>query len=125
MRLPLMPLRAAVAGAAENELRAVLIDVLAELEIDLDEHVLRPDLVLAFLGRDDVEEVMAVARERGQGAPIIAVLPFLDERLVRRAHACGATGFWPLDSSTRELRRTLQGVLLGRIARTGGLRERN
>ncbi len=108
---PVPPLRAAFAGAAENELRAVLIDVLADLAIDLDDSGIRPDLVLAFIGRNDVEEVVAAACARGQGAPVIAVLPFFDDRLARRAHACGACGFWPLDTSTRELRRTLDQAL--------------
>ena len=124
MHPPPPPLRAAFAGAAENELRAVLVDVLSELEIDLDDGDSPSDLVLAFIGRDDVEEVIAAARARGQGAPVIAVLPFLDERLVRRAHAAGATGFWPLDTSTRELRRTLLGVLRGRASRSDARRRR-
>ena len=111
MRSVRSSLRAAFAGAAENELRAVLVDVLAELAIDLDDSCRWPDLVLAFIGRDDVEEVIAAARARGKGAPVIAVLPFLDERLIRRAHATGAAGFWPLDRSTRELRRTLEEAL--------------
>ena len=117
-------LRAAYTGAAENELRAVLVDILADVDITLDDSAMWPDVVLAFIGRDDVEEVVAAARTRGRGAPVIAVLPFLDERLVRRAHATGATGFWPLDTSTRELRQTLLGVLRGRSPRTHAVRSR-
>jgi DNA-binding NarL/FixJ family response regulator len=110
-------LRAAFTGAAENELRAVLVDILADADIALDDAAVWPDVVLAFIGRDDVEEVIAAARNRGRGAPVIAVLPFLDERLVRRAHAAGATGFWPLDASTEELRRTLDAMVRGPLRR--------
>ena len=84
MRPPSPPptLRAASAGAAENELRAVLVDILADADIALDDTARWPDVVLAFIGRDPgARNVYVVSGDSGNGlahatlaAPLITAL---------------------------------------------------
>jgi hypothetical protein len=86
-------------GAADDALRALLRDVLTDQGFRVYfaprwHHA--PDLVLAAIRQWDVAGVMATARDVAGASPILAILPFSDERLVQLAREGGARTWFAL-----------------------------
>lgn len=98
--------RAVLLGTTDASLRSVLADVLGEVGVEVGGDS-TPDLVLAVVDRDDVKEVVAGARERGGGCPIIAILTLTDDRLEARAIAAGAHACCALDRPLDRLKSAL------------------
>jgi DNA-binding NarL/FixJ family response regulator len=103
----------ALLHAADASLEALLRDVLGDLGIELrgaGAPGARPDVVLALVQRgDDVLHVLESAR--ASDAPVVLLLPFADERLLRRAVQLGASGCYALGTPLEALRRLLLGLL--------------
>ncbi|XXF78322.1 DNA-binding response regulator [Myxococcaceae bacterium GXIMD 01537] len=101
--------RHAVLHAADASLEALLRDVLSDLGIEVrgaGDAGARPDVVLALVQRgDSVPRVLETAG--APRAPVVLVLPFADERLVRHAVNQGARGCYALGTPLDELRRLL------------------
>jgi hypothetical protein len=107
-------IRVVIVGTTDDSLRALLQDV---LEVELLEGAPNPELVLAVVGPRDPFRVLVAAQVAARHqAPIIAILPFDDERLSRRALVAGARFCWPLDGSLQRLR----SAFLGAIPRSTG-----
>ncbi|HEY3352754.1 MAG TPA: hypothetical protein VGQ83_05870 [Polyangia bacterium] len=87
-----------------------------------------PDLLLVAVERGHVTRRIAAARERGRGAPVIAVLRTSDGELASRALAAGAHAFVACDTPLEYLRAaalTLLGLKAARPrATTSGRRRR-
>jgi hypothetical protein len=105
--------RAVIVGESERPLVELLSDVLADIDITVQvdatsdgdaEPPVAPDMVLVVVGRDDVAGVFGRARALAAGAPVVAILPFHDERLMRRSFAFGASACYSLDSSLEKLK---------------------
>ncbi|MCU0620054.1 MAG: hypothetical protein MUC69_00970 [Gemmatimonadales bacterium] len=94
-------------GATDNGLRALLRDVFDDMGLRLHFAPLwhcSPDLVLAAVQRRDAELVLAAACEVAGAAPILAILPYSDERLVRLVRERGAHACYALDTPLAALR---------------------
>jgi hypothetical protein len=91
----------------------LLRDVLGDLGIELrlpGEACARPDVVLALVQRGD--SVLRVLETAGLSrAPVVLLLPFADERLVRLASNLGARGCYALGTPLEELRKLLKPLL--------------
>jgi hypothetical protein len=86
-------------GAVDDALRSLLRDVLSDqgLRVYLAprwHHA--PELVIAAVRQWDVAGVMAAARDVAGASPILAILPFSDERLVQLAHEGGARAWFAI-----------------------------
>lgn len=108
-------LRAVVVGQSDAFLDDLLADVLRELGVRIDIG-LKPDLVLAVVGRLDLREVLRRAVLVADGAPIVAVLPFEDPAMRREALAAGARSCFDLDQPFQTLLALLMPVLQDRAA---------
>jgi hypothetical protein len=108
---------AAVLGAEEVAVRDLLRDGLDAVGVTtLYAWPARGDVVLAFVDRGDPTEIVSLARGAARGAPVVAILPFLDDDLVRKASLAGAFACCSLARPLDELR----AVVIGAIARSGG-----
>ncbi len=105
-------------GATDDALRALLRDVLADQEIRAyfaPRWHRTPDLVLAAVRQWDVTSVMSAARAAAGAAPILVILPFSDERLVKLAIALGARAWFALDMPLSALAEAI-GAIVPRVA---------
>nr|WP_211194145.1 response regulator [Pyxidicoccus fallax] len=96
----------------DSSLGSLLTDVLGELGIALDVGdtgpTVRPDVVLAHAERGEaILPLLARARELTPEGPVIVLVPFADERLVRLALRLGARDCFALGRPLDELRRVL------------------
>src|SRR5689334_3259320 len=99
--------RTVLVGDVES-FEAVLIDVLRDLSVEVElVSIGRPDLVFAVVHEHDLGRVLQLARNAAVGAPVVAVMPFRDQRLVQRAALGGATAICSLDGPLDALRLTL------------------
>jgi len=96
----------------DASLGSLLMDVLGELGIALEQcaaaagHV---DLVLVHVERgESLQRQLQRARESSADAPVIALVPFADERLVGLALRLGARDCFALGHPLDELRRVLR-----------------
>ncbi len=102
-------LRAMLFGESDD-FRALLIDVLRDLRVELDfleQSLSRPDLVFAMVRQGDVFGVLELARRAAYGAPIVAVMSLSDPKLAQRADLGGANTICALDGPLDDLRRAL------------------
>ena len=110
--------RVALLGEADEPLRRLLEDVLRD-------GVVRCELVPARATAADVAVVMvtwgeetstiAAARTEAADLPLLAILPFGDDRLVELVLGCGARAWYGLDSPLALLRSRLV-ALAGLVA---------
>jgi hypothetical protein len=108
---------AAVLGAEEVAVRDLLRDGLDAAGVTtLYSWPARGDVVLAFVDRGDPTEIVSLARGAARGAPVVAILPFLDDDLVEQALAAGAVACCTLARPLDELR----AAVVCAIARSGG-----
>lgn len=101
-------------GESERPLVELLSDVLEDVDVavDLDDGGAappqvtgaRPDLVLVMVDRNDLAGLFGRARSIAAGAPVIAILPFNDERLERQVLAFGASGCYSLNTPIERLK---------------------
>jgi hypothetical protein len=115
-RLPGLTRCAHLLGA-EASLTALLADVLQDEGVALVPAGAPADVVLALVGR---AEALAPALQRAQGAPLIFLLPFADERVQRRALELGAHGCFALGEPLAGLRALVRGALRGDAGLDGG-----
>ncbi len=109
-----LPCCVILAPDADESLRSLLSDVLGDMGIALrpSDGAERPDVVLALVrGADSVSRVLRVAGSEAGPAPVIALLPFDDERLRRSALSLGARGCYALGTPLEELRGLLRDVV--------------
>jgi hypothetical protein len=109
--------RACLLGG-DTSLGSLLSDVLGELGIALDmggaEAAACPDVVLAHVERGEaLPPLLRRARELTAEGPVIVLVPFADERLVRLALRLGARDCFALGHPLAELRRVLLAHLPG------------
>ncbi|MGZ3461196.1 MAG: hypothetical protein ACXU86_22130 [Archangium sp.] len=132
MRHPL-PCCVILAPDADESLRSLLSDVLEDMGIALRPlgGEQRPDVVLALVQREDsVSRVLQVAGNEAGAAPVLALLPFEDERLRRLAMSLGARGCYALGTPLESLKGLLRNVVggpprprgLGSVADAPGMR---
>jgi hypothetical protein len=96
---------AAVLGAEDVAVRDLLRDGLDVVGVTtLYAWPARGDVVLAFVDRGDPTEIVSLARGAARGAPVVAILPFLDDDLVRKALLAGAFACCTLARPLDELR---------------------
>nr|WP_225937843.1 DNA-binding response regulator [Myxococcus sp. RHSTA-1-4] len=105
----------------DASLGSLLADVLGELGITLDVEApgsaVPPDVVLAHVERGEaILPLLQRARELTAEGPVIVLVPFADERLVRLALRLGARDCFALGRPLDELRR----VLLAHLPRARG-----
>ena len=110
-------------GATDDTLRRLLSDVFGDMGFRIHYAPLwhhAPDMVLAAVQWRDARGVLAAAREVADTRPILAILPYSDERLVRLAREEGAHACYAMDTPLASLRAAI-GVLLpgGPARRTG------
>jgi len=106
--------RTVFVGGADEPLRGLLGDVFAEMGFALQRvppWQPSPHLVLAAVHARDVARVLAAAHDLAGGAPILALLPFSDDRLARRALEAGAHAWYALDTPLRFLREEIAALL--------------
>jgi hypothetical protein len=96
---------ARIVGRGRSALGILLSEVLRELDVGLCDRD-DVDLILALITHEDVAEVIPPHPR----ASVIAILPVGDERLAKRAIACGAAACWALDTSLDLLRALLRTV---------------
>ncbi len=106
--------RAVLVGEGGGPLVELLSDVLADVGVALSVddgdappasgRGARPDLVLVVVDRNDIPGLLGRARAVASGAPVIAILPFHDERLERQVLASGADGLYSLDTPIERLK---------------------
>jgi hypothetical protein len=106
---------AALVGVMETEYRTTLVRLLAEIGISAvdatEPNIPRPDLVLATIPFDHVEDVLQVAQWRADGSPVVALLPSDDASMLRRAQASGAKACYVLGASSVSLKSMILGAL--------------
>jgi hypothetical protein len=107
-------------GAADDALRALLRDVLTDQGFRVYlaprwHHA--PNLVIAAVRRWDVAGVMAAARDLAGAAPILAILPFSDERLVQLAREGGARAWFAIGMPLASLAAAIGAIFPGAAAR--------
>jgi hypothetical protein len=110
-------------GDVDEPLRRLLEDVLRDGRV-------RCELVSALAGGVDAAVVMVTwgdevrmitaARAQAAGVPLLAILPFGDDRLAQRVLSCGAQAWFALDSHLPLLRARLA-ALVDRAAPLDGL----
>jgi AmiR/NasT family two-component response regulator len=114
--------RAAFVGALDDKLRGKLTDLLDDLQIhstDADWSAPAPDVVLAVLVPNHLDEVLQLAKWRARENLVVAILPFSDAGLARRALAAGARAIYALDTPLDELKTTLILLLVEHLQRRG------
>lgn len=111
-----------VLHASDSSLEALLRDVLGDVGFSLHgpgQAGVRPSVTLALVQRgDSVPRVLQAAG--AQGAPVVVLLPFDDERLARLAVRLGARGCFALGTPLEELKRLLKQVLTHPAAASEG-----
>jgi DNA-binding NarL/FixJ family response regulator len=112
--------RQVVLHGADESLRALLSDVLEDMGLSLRssgaetgaETGARPDVVLALVQREEsVPRVLRVAGDEAGAAPVVALLPFEDERLRRLAMSLGARDCYALGTPLEVLKRLLRNLM--------------
>jgi hypothetical protein len=110
-------LHVALLGDADESLKAVLEDVLAELGLATDSDLTHvPALVLAFVTRDDAVNILTAARTFAARAPIVAVSALTDEPLAEISVAFGAAAYYALDRPLDRLRAVVRTLLPDRVS---------
>ena len=103
--------RQVVLHGADESLRALLSDVLADMGLCLRGAGAggRADVVLALVQREDsMPRVLRVAGEEAGAAPVVVLLPFEDDRLRRLAMSLGARDCYALGTPLEVLKQTLR-----------------
>ena len=110
--------RQVVLHGADESLRALLSDVLEDMGLSLRSSGeeagagARPDVVLALVQREEsVPRVLRVAGDEAGAAPVVALLPFEDERLRRLAMSLGARDCYALGTPLEVLKRLLRNLM--------------
>lgn len=104
-------LRVVMLGDAEL-FEPLMAELLADLGVEVEPSVGgAPDLVFALVRAADLLRVCDAALSRCSGAPIIAVLPMRDDRLVQQALAAGVTHVCSLDAPLDALRSTFSAAV--------------
>lgn len=104
----------AVLMGESDAFRALLVDVLLDLRVELELHeggTVRPDIVFAIVRQGDVFGVLELAKRAAFGAPIVAVMALGDERMAQRAALAGANVICALDGPLDSLRHAFLGAL--------------
>ena len=113
--------RVALLGEADEPLRRLLEDVLHEGAVQC-ELVPAPsdtaDAAVVMVSWGEEARTIAAARVQAPGIPLLAILPFGDDRLVELVLSCGARAWYGLDSPLSLLRARLV-ALAGLDARDG------
>jgi hypothetical protein len=118
-------LDALLVGADDVDLRALLVELLAELGVgvlrdgDGGAHI---DVVISFAERGDVELAVRDARHRAPLAAILVVVPFHEDELRASAADSGADGYHALDGATGDLRASVVATMVRHLERTGATR---
>lgn len=117
-------LRASFLGDREQALQLLLADILHELDVQvgMDEALGPADVVIVLVSGMELGQALSRARERAGGAPILAILPFADDRLERRVLAGGARACYALGTPLDRLRTSFLQVLGLLPESRGGLR---
>jgi len=104
---------------ADDSLFALLHEVLGELGIALHadaEDAPRPELVLALAHRSEsLASTLQQVREATWPAPVVVLVPFADERMMKLALKLGARGCFALGQPLGELCRLVLGALPGHL----------
>lgn len=113
--------RAALLGVDDDSLRSVLLEVLADLGVDVvDPHrwVARVGVVIRYIERQDVVAAVRPARIAFPAAALLVVVPLHDDEQRVQAIAAGADGYHSLDGVTGELGPALARLLDARRPET-------
>jgi hypothetical protein len=110
MTSPARVLRLALLGAADEPLRQLLEDALRDGRIRC-EFVWAPassaDAAVVMVTWGEEAHLIAAARAQAVGVPLLAILPFGDDRLAECVLRCGAQDWYALDSPLENLRARL------------------
>jgi hypothetical protein len=106
------PIQVWLLGSDDPALVATLAEVLVDLDAVLvseRERVGDADLVLLWIAdRDEVAPWLGLYAARARGLPVVALLPFHDERLAAQTGACGALACHGLDQPIARLAQVLR-----------------
>jgi hypothetical protein len=110
MTSPARVLRLALLGAADEPLRQLLEDALRDGCVRC-ESVWAPaggaDVAVVMVNWGEEARIIAAARAQAVGVPLLAILPFGDDRLAESVLRCGAQDWYALDSPLENLRARL------------------
>jgi len=102
--------RVALLGEADEPLRRFLEDVLRDGSVRCElvpELTSAADVAAVMVIWGEEKRMIAAARARAVGVPLLAILPFGDDRLVERVLRLGADAWYGLDSPLSHLRTRL------------------
>ena len=102
--------RIALLGAVDEPLRRLLEDVLRDSRVRCD-LVRAPargaDAAVVMVTWGEEARMIAAARAQAVGVPLLAILPFGDDRLAESVLRCGAQDWYALDRPLANLRARL------------------
>ena len=108
--------RVALLGEADEPLRRLLEDVLRDGSVRCElvpELTIAADVAVVMVTWGEEDRLIAAARAQAVGVPLLAILPFGDDRLVELVLSRGAGAWYGLDSPL--------GVLRARLVALAGL----